>query len=119
MKETFAKVIQKVRGTWPVRLLASRMLILKGMNRDLEAMNAAIAAMKAATLATDAAAAAVNAAAAATAALNLSSRATEVASEPIRNWYDVFESLDEPQRVCPRRLKRSRIGVRSWISHRR
>jgi hypothetical protein len=119
MKETFAKVVQRLAGTWPMRFLASRMLIRKGMNRDFEAMKAAIAAMKAATMATDAATAAVNAAAAATAALNLSSSAIEVASEPIRNWYAVPEMGIQPFPVCPRRRNRSRIGVRGWISYRR
>jgi hypothetical protein len=119
MKETFAKVVERLAETWPIRLLASRMLIRKAMNRDFEAMQAAIAAMKAATLATDAATAAVNAAAAATAALNLSSSAIEVASEPIRNWYDVSGSKSQNLPVCPRRLNRFRFGHRGWAFHRR
>jgi hypothetical protein len=119
MKETFVKVIEKLTGTWPMRLLASRMLTHKGMNRDFEAMKAAIAAMKAATLATDAATAAVNAAAAATAALNLSSSAIEVASEPIRNWYDVSKAKSQRLPVCPRGLNRFRIGRRGWAFHKR
>ncbi len=92
------------------------MLFGKGMNRDVEAMNAAIAAMRAATLANDAATAAVNAAAARIAAANLSQSATQVASEPIRAWHEDFQR-QQSLRVCPRRLNRARIGVRSWISN--
>jgi hypothetical protein len=116
MKERLVKVVQKFAGTWPWRFLASRMLILNGMNRDVEAMNAAVAAMRAATLATDAATAAVNAAAAAMAARNVSSSAIEAASEPIRNWYASYAN-EGSQSVCPRRLNRKRIGIRSWISN--
>ncbi len=119
MKEKLAKVVLKVAGMWPWRLLASRMLIFKAMNRNVEAMNAAIAAMRAATAATDAATAAVNAAAAATAALNLSGAATDAANEPIRNWYNGF-SGDGSLPVCPNRLSRTaRGGIRSSIPVRR
>jgi hypothetical protein len=94
------------------------MLILKSMNRDVEAMNAAIAAMRAATEAADAATAAVNAAAAAMASRNMSSGAIHVASEPIRKWHEDLQA-EESLPVCPRRWNRARIGSRIWISSRR
>jgi hypothetical protein len=115
MKERLVKVVQRLAETWPWRFLASHMLILKGMNRDVEAMNAAIAAMRAATLAADAATAAVDAAAAAMASRNVSSSATHVASEPIRKWHEDLETL-ESLPVCPRRWNRARIGGRILIS---
>lgn len=118
MKEWLAKVISRGAGTWPWRWVASRMLILKAMNRDQEALNAAVAAMRAATAATDAATAAVNAAAAATAALNLSSAATAAASEPIHKWHAGY-SWEGAEPACPNRFKRYGKGVRSWFSIRR
>jgi hypothetical protein len=118
MKERLVKVVQRLAVKWPWRLLASRMLILKGMNRDVEAMNAAIAAMRAATLAADAATAAVNAAAAAMASRNTSSSAIHVASEPIRKWHEDFMA-EQALPVCTRRWNRARLGGRIWISSRK
>ena len=118
MKERLVKAVQRLAETWPWRFLASGMLGIKGMNRDVEAMNAAIAAMRAATLAADAATAAVNAAAAATAALNVSSSAIHVASEPIRKWHEDLQA-EQSLPVCPRRWNRARLGGRIWISSRR
>jgi hypothetical protein len=118
MKERLVKVVLKVARMWPFRLLASRMLFFKAMNRDIEAMNAAIAAMRAATAATDAATAAVNAAAAATAALNLSSAASDAANEPIFNWYKDFPGGGSLP-VCPNRQKRTSRGIRSFLPVRR
>jgi|SRR5580692_9210074 hypothetical protein len=117
MKERLVKVVRKLADTWPWRFLASRMLILKGVNRDVEAMNAAIAAMRAATLAADAATAAVNAAAAAMASRNVSSGATYVASEPIRKWHEDFRA-EQSLPVCTRRWNRARLGGRIRISNR-
>src|SRR5580700_6753793 len=118
MKERLVKAVQRLAGTWPWRFLASRMLILKSMNRDVEAMNAAIAAMRAATLAADAAAAAVDAAAAAMASRNMSSSATHAASEPIRKWHEDFRA-EQSLPVCPRRWNRAQLGGRIRISSRR
>lgn len=116
MKERLGKIVKRMAASWPWRRLASLMLALKGMNRDVEAMNAAVAAMRAATLATDAATAAINAAAATMAARNISSGAIDDASEPIRKLREEF-AVAQSLRVCPRRLNRTRIGIRSWISN--
>jgi hypothetical protein len=118
MKERLVKALQKVAGMWPWRFLASRMLFLKSMNRDVEAMNAAIAAMRAATLAADAATAAVDAVAAAMASRNMSGSAIHTASEPIRQWHEDFRA-EQSLPVCTRRWNRARLGGRVWTSSRR
>src|SRR5271169_1060717 len=114
MKESFVRIVLKVAHTWPFRVLASRMLVLRNMNRDAEALNAAIAAMRAATLATDAATAAVNAAAAATATRNLSSGAIKTACESIAEPEEPGFSWEASQHICPRRFNRTRGHFRSW-----